>query len=62
MSKPLTKVQKRYLDRMLNKDVKSHQKWNKQIKRETYENQLKWTKENISPNGGKKSFKINTDA
>jgi len=61
MSKPLTKVQKRYLDRMLNKSAKSHQRFNKQIKKETFNNQLKWNKENLSPNGGKVPFKVNTD-
>jgi len=31
------------------------------MERETFENQMKWNKEHLSPNGGKKPFRITTN-
>ena len=63
IKKKLTKEQRQQRNRirLLSKMENSHRRFNKQNKKETYENQIKWTEENLSPNGGKKPFKVNTD-
>ena len=62
MGKPLTKLQKKYIDRMMNSKQKKTKEFDKQIKKESFNSQMKFIKDRISPNGGKKPFKINTDA
>jgi len=53
--------QKRYLDRVLKKSFSNQKRFKNQMERETFENQMKWNKEHLSPNGGKKPFKITTN-
>ena len=50
---------KRYLDRMLKKSFSTQKRFKNQMERETFENQMKWNSENLSPNGGRKPFNIN---
>ena len=58
-NKPLTKVQKKYIDRMLNTKVKAKEELDRQTKKEDYEKHLNYIKDKISPNGGRKPFKTN---
>ena len=58
MGKQMTKLQKKYIDRMLNTKVKKTKDFESQLKRESFESQMKSIKEKLSPNGGKKPFKI----
>ena len=51
--------QKRYLDRVLKKSFSTQKRFKNQMERETFENQMKWNKENLSPNGGVKPFNTN---
>ena len=58
MGKPLTKLQKKYIDRMMNSKQKKTNEFESQMKKESFDNQMKFIKDRISPNGGKKPFKI----
>ena len=53
--------QKRYLDRILKKSFSTQKRFKNQMERETFENQMKWNSENLSPNGGRKPFNITTN-
>ncbi len=52
----MNKEQREYIDKMLDKSFKSQKKFEADMKDETFRNQLKYIRERISPNGGKKPF------
>ena len=57
MGKPLTKLQKKYIDRMMNSKQKKTKEFEDGLKKESFDSQMKTIKEKLSPNGGKKPFK-----
>jgi len=57
MGKPLTKLQKKYINRMMNTKQKKTKEFENDLKKESFESQMKSIKEKLSPNGGKKPFK-----
>jgi len=57
MGKPLTKLQKKYINKMLNSKVKKTKEFESQLKKESFDSQMKSIKQKLSPNGGKKPFK-----
>jgi len=61
MGKPLTKLQKKYIDRMMNSKVKKTKEFDNQMKKESFDSQMKFIKDRISPNGGKVPFKTKID-
>jgi|TARA_Y100000031_G_C8136489_1_gene345494 hypothetical protein len=46
---------------VLKKSFSTQKRFKNQMERETFENQMKWNKENLSPNGGRKPFNITTN-
>ena len=57
MGKPLTKLQKKYINRMMNTKQKKTKQFEDDLKRESFDSQMNYVKERLSPNGGKKPFK-----
>ena len=53
--------QKRYLDKIFKKSFSTQKRFKNQMAKETFENQMKWNRENLSPNGGIKPFKTNVE-
>ena len=54
--KQMTKLQKKYINKMLNTSVKKSKEFENELKKESFENQMGVIKEKLSPNGGKKPF------
>ena len=44
MGKPLTKLQKKYIDRMMNSKVKKTNEFEKEMKKESFDSQMKYIK------------------
>ena len=61
MGKPLTKLQKKYIDRMMNSKVKKTNEFEKEMKKESFDSQMKYIKQKWSPTGGMKPFKTKID-
>jgi hypothetical protein len=55
--KPMTKLQKKYINKMLNTSVRKTKQFEDELKKESFDSQMKTIKEKLSPNGGKKPFK-----
>ena len=53
--------QKRSLVKIMRDSYRNQIAYKRLTKRETFENQMKWNKENLSPNGGRKPFNITTN-
>jgi len=51
------KKQKRSLDRVIRQSFAYQQRENEEAYIKRSENMMKWNKENLSPNGGKKAFR-----
>ena len=55
--KQMTKLQKKYINKMLNTSVRKTKQFEDELKKESFDSQMKTIKEKLSPNGGKKPFK-----
>ena len=60
-NKPLTKLQKKYINIMMNTKVKKTEEFNTDVMKETHKKQMKEIREKYSPNGGRKPFKTSDD-
>ena len=60
-NKPLTILQKKYINRMMNTKVKKTEEFNTDVIKETHKKQMKEIREKYSPNGGRKPFKTSDD-
>jgi hypothetical protein len=60
-NKPLTKLQKKYINKMMNIKVKKTKEFDINVIKETHKKQMKEIREKYSPNGGQKPFKTSDD-
>ena len=60
-NKPLTILQKKYINKMMNTKVKKTEEFNTDVIEETHKKHMKEIREKYSPNGGRKPFKTSDD-
>jgi len=61
MGKPLTKLQKKYISKMMNSKVKKTKEFDDDIKKESFDSQMEYIKKKWSPTGGRKPFQTKID-
>ena len=55
-NKPLTKLQKKYINKMMNTKVKKTEEFNTDLIKETHKKHMKEIREKYSPTGGRTPF------
>jgi hypothetical protein len=60
VAKSQTNKEVQYTNRLLKKSQKKHKEFDVELKEENFNNQMKFIKDRISPNGGIKPFKTDS--